>query len=518
MSSHGIQKNKMLEKIFPFLNGINDLTNTHYVYRLLLKNNFISGNILNFYMPWIMGGRNVSGDPLNGFFYPPNWIYIFINFNTATILNILLHFCLMFFGTCVLLKKYFHLKSLFFIFSLSFIFSLWPKWFWHLYAGHIDLYQVFSWLPLMTYFVFKFLEKQYIFSVRKTIIFTAICVFSFFANYFFFLHIVIFLPIFILLALIFQKQIQKKELFKTFSLFTVIFLLFASLQIIPAANYVLSTGRITISPADILPVWSYKNIIVNMFLPSRNFVVIDQEQFIFVGVLFSLISFFGFFNSSFKFKKELIIIFTFFSLIVFNFKTPVFYLIKAIPGFSIFRVTSRFWIFCYLIMFIFFVFKITKIKKSIAAILIVLILVNYAYFDVVKITSLSQFGEIKKSAIYDYLERSYPDKKIYETGAILSQFLLAKKDLVLVGGESPLQDKKYILKLKKAGGFEWFNNYAVIYPPYQAENARSQPNAKLLCEINAEIVLSKYKLTDKRFKYLGEIDKINIYENPCVEH
>jgi hypothetical protein len=507
---------EFLNGIFPFFHGINDLTDNHYLYFSLIRKAWDKGQFLPTFNPYIFGGRTLIGDSFNSMYYPPNWLFGFLSLEIATVINLIFHLSFMAAGLYFLLRYLKINKNIAIITSL--IFVLWPKWCFHIVAGHLGLIQCFSWLPVIFLFILKSLEKTFKATPISIVIFTIFLFLNFWSNIFFSFHFyAFFFLIYLLMFIFFRKNINMIEIIKFFGISIVIFLIVNAFQIIPMMQIAGNVNRSELLKTDILPLWSYKNIFLYSLFPYKNLLSIDQEQMLFVGIVFFLVCIFGIIKSKFTFKKIFIISFVIFVLITLNFKTPFFSLFQLLPGTSFIRVTSRFWIFAFFIMTIFFAYGLSKISsKKIIILIVFLIIAEYGAIDVLKLTSKNIYGDQKFSPIYPYLAKNFPSKKIYEAESILSQYFVAKYNLTLIAGSSAWQEKEYMKILKKAGGYPDFEGLATTYPPYQRIGA--QPVAKYLCQLKGGIVISRYRLTDSAFKYVNTVDKIKVYENPCLKH
>jgi hypothetical protein len=506
-----------MHAMLPFLNGINDLTNNYYLYILLLKREVILHQRFPIFNPYLFGGRTVIGDAFNMFYYPINWIYIFLPFDAATIINIILHLFVMVVGLYLLLTQAFKIEKKVAI-GVAILGALWPKWFYHITVGHIMLLQSIAWFPYIFLLLIKICAKNYKFRLKDAVLFACVSLLSFFSSNFFFLHIALFLFIFFIFKVIFEgKKIPFFEVVKFVAVALVLFFVNAGFQIVPEVKFALSATRGE-AAASVLPLWSYKNLFWSMFFPYINLPKFEAEQFLYPGIIILFGGLFSLIKAKIENKKALIVSLLVMFLISVNFKTPFFRFFQMIPGMTILRVTARFWIFGYFIFLIFFADLLRKINKKALMIIFAVLVCEYLIIDVIRLVSPNQFGDQKDARIYTYLKKQYGTKKIYTTGAFLSQYYVGVNDLRLVAGESPWQEQRYMERLKKAGGYPWFHEYAVIYPPWQAEQVHAQPSAELLCQLKGEVVLSKYALIDPAFQYIAQIDKIKLYENHCPEY
>jgi hypothetical protein len=518
----------MLENIFPFLKSINDLTNTHYPYYILLKREILENHRFPIFNPLIFGGMNLLGDPQSGIFYPFTYLYLFLNFNFATILILLSHFCILFIGTYLIFRKILNSPKIIGI-VMGLLFMLLPKWSYHVVAGHLSLIESLTWFPIIFYFILKITRKDYILSKKDLILFIIFCCLSIFANYFFFYQISLFVGVYLLLWLFSKIKNKKYSQIKPALKFVVaswiIIFFVTSIQIVPGLTKMQNLTHADLGKIGTIPFWSWKYLFQGLFFPYGNLVKFDQEAFMYSGVLFYILAVVGIFFGSDrpvachytnKNKKIFIVLIIFFLIFIVNYKFPFYEtFINFIPGASTLRVTTRFWFFIDFILLIFMYQCVNALIHSKKTIFLIVgaILAEYIFIGVVKLNSPSTFGDQKETAIYKYLASNYQNQKIYTTSAFLSQFFTAKYDIHLAAGENPWQDRGYINLLKKAGGYSWFNDYAVIYPPWAAAKAKAQPDSKLLGELNVRVVLSSYSLRDKSFKYIREVDTIKVYEN-----
>lgn len=519
-----------------FLNGINDLINTHYPYYILLKREILENHHFPLFNPLWFGGQTLLGDPQNGIFYPFTYLYLFLNFSFATILILIIHALIALLGTYLIFRKIYHANKAV-AFLCGFMFVLMPKWIYHMTAGHLSMIESLAWFPLILYFVLKTTQKNYKFSFYDVTIFSFVCTLSIFANYFFFYQMAIFIGLYYVTW--FLLGIRKRDLVKIinsikFIAVSAIFIfLLTAMQTIPGIITSVNLTRVNINQNEILPIWSWKYFLQSIFWPWVSLRTYDQEAFLYSGLLFYILAGWGILKTSFKGKRTFLILILVLFLIVLNIKTPFYgLLVRVIPGMFSLRVTSRFWFFIYYLLLI-FMFQFTRLPIAcsdsnggqveslkqrggkIVLILVLMTIGEYVAVDAVRLLAPNRFGDLKKGKIYEFLAKKYAGKKVYTTSAFLSQYYSAKYNIQLVAGENPWQDRRYIERLKKAGGYPWFNDYAVIYPPWQAAARQAQPVAKLLCDLKGEVVLSSYELKDRNFKYAATIDKIKVYENRC---
>lgn len=509
----------MLEKIFPFLIGVNDLTNTHYPLRIFVRRVILENHTLPSFNPLIFGGRQILGDSLSDIFYPFFYLHVFLPFSWATLINLVIHLSISFLGIYLIARHISHArKSVAFVSGMIYVFM--PKLFYHVTAGHLGMIEALAWLPLIFYFVLKVSAASYRYRVRDLFLFSLFCGLSALANYFIFYYIAIFIFMFWILEMLAkhnQEVLWKST--KFFFLTALIFLLIAGVQIVPAIMQLPHTLRESMRVKDILPFWSWRYLFQSIFFPFRALQNYEQEAFLYSGIIFYTACFWGIWKSRMKNKPVcMIMLFLMFNLVI-NLKSPIFFLLQQIiPGGYSLRVTSRFWFFIQMMFILFFAKAIDTFPKKMFYAIAGLILLEFLSIDAVRLHAPNPFGNQQDGKIYPYLKKKYHGKKVYTTAAFLSQFYTAGYGIELVAGESPWQNAAYIKKLKAAGGYPWFNEYAVIYPPWQAAERKSQPNGKLLAEINGAVVLSTYALTDKCFKYVTKIDKIKVYENSCLKY
>lgn len=499
---------------------IHDLTNTHYPYYVLLAREILKYHRFPKFNPFIFGGQPLWGDPQNGIFYPFSYFYLFLNFDLATMVILITHALIAAGGTFLVFNHFFKLNRRVAI-ALSFFWVFYPKWFYHLAAGHLSLIECFAWFPIIFYYILLTIKPNFQFKPMKLFALISVSSMAIFANYFFFYQMVVFFSAFYFFWLIVTKAN------KVFFLFRIIkFLILGSLgifavtaiQIIPGLIALPRLTRYSLSAVNVLPFWGWKYFLISLVFPFYNLASYNQEAFLYGGILFFGLAIFSAVRTKEKIKQVLLPLAVFCLLITLNFKTPFFgLLIKILPGGFSLRVTSRFFFFVYYILLIFLGFWLKNKKKEVVIAIFILIIAEYLFLDLYKLTHLSEDKINFQSKIYTFLKKNYPAKKIYATGYFLSEYELAKYNIIQLGGENPWQFAEYIEKLKQAGNYSWFQDYAVIYPPYVAEEKQTQPDPQRLCSLGGEIILSKYPLTNSKFTIKAEIDKIKIYENSCSQ-
>lgn len=502
-----------------FLSAVSDLTNTHYPYYILLKREILEHHRFPLFNPLIFGGYNLLGDPQSGIFYPFTYLYLFLRFDFATICILLSHLAILFVGTYYVFRKIFKAEKWIGV-TLGLLSVLLPKWFYHIIAGHLSMIESLSWFPIIFYFVLKITTKSYALNKKDIILFSVACCLSIFANYFFFYQIALFIGAYLILWIITSVISKKVDRIKPVTIFiiasVIITLIVTGIQIIPGIISTSNNTHINLSPQETIPFWSWKYLLEGIFFPYKNLINFNQEAFLYSGILLYIFAFCGVLKIKFRHKNIFVCLIVIFSIFIINYKFPLYgTLIRLIPGAETLRVTTRFWFFIdfLLLIFLYQYLSSLKQKRTIGCIIIFALLIEYLFIDGAKLNSPNIYGDQKEISIYKYLRDNYKYQKIYTTGAFLSQYYTAIYDIHLAAGENPWQNATYINKLKKAGGYPWFSEYAVIYPPWQAGSAKSQPNATLLRELGVSAVLSAYPLNDSNFQYMIQIDKIKVYEN-----
>ncbi len=124
-----------------------DITFTHWPKMTFVVESFRACGRIPLWIPSLLGGMPLVGNPLAAYFYPPNWLFLLLpvtlTFHVLFALDILIA-GVTFYG----LMRWSYGRSAFAAFVGALGFMLTPKFIAHIGAGHVGWCQAFGWLPL----------------------------------------------------------------------------------------------------------------------------------------------------------------------------------------------------------------------------------------------------------------------------------------------------------------------------------------------------------------------------------
>lgn len=458
--------------------------------------------------PWIFGGMPYWLDPQNFLWYPPNYLLLFLPLELGFLILLVGH--LMFAGWVV--KKILgNLGSLGYLGGLLFVLS--PKMMAHLEEGNWSLIIANCWLPAL-YWALKNKRKWWVVISLSVIIINN-------------LNIGYYAALFTVLFSLFRKR--RGEIKQILGIMAAAGALTAP-RWLPLVLFGSQTVRANLAD-PVLPFWSWTKIIKSLFFPlSGGHPQLQNEEILYIGIISGAIGLISLIWLIRKKNKESVfwtVWLGFILLVAVNIKTPFFFLIKLLPGFSLLRITTRPWIFVSLAAALAVPAALKKIgemgkiggirvngkvAKILTLALAVLVLADFGGFDLkifkrreVKVDNLPE-------SIYREIIKEGIPVRAYCTTGCLNRLKAQRTGIALLGGNNPIQLTEFVNYLQKAGGYRE-NSYYPILPPYTVFNEQSQPNAELLGQTATKFVISPYKLSDQDFRLIINESGYYLYKN-----
>ena len=205
----------------------------------------------------------------------------------------------------------------------------------------------------------------------------------------------------------------------------------------------------------------------------------------------------------------------FISLVALNIKTPFYFLIKLLPGFSLLRITTRPWIFASLALAIFvplMIKRLAKRSKLLSGVVAIAILLEYAYFDYGIFSRRQVVKDAVPYRLYQIIETERSLTRAYCTTGCLDRLTAQKMGIALLGGNNPIQLTEFVNYLQKAGGYTE-TAYFPTLPPYTVFDRQPQPNSELLGQTVTRFVISPYELTDRNLELKDQFGEYRLYLN-----
>lgn len=479
---------------------------------------FIGTSLRNYlqiplWRPEQMMGEPFLANPLSTLLYPLNLIFALIPTNFASILYIFIHFQIALVSTFYLIKSYKLTTHLAFAAAVFYAYS--TKMLVHLEAGHVTMIAAFAYFPILLLSTRSLLQK----TTFKNVVLAAISLLFMFITYTtIFYYALIFIGIYFVYK-ISQERITSKIILnklKPLVLFLTLFLCLGAAAIIPQIQFGSYSSRSQMKFEDVaIPIWNLKMFVTSLVFPYKDLTKFNHEAFLYLGFVPLVFALLGFLTLK-RFQKIFLgLISTLTLLFVAGRSTPVFKIAyEFLPILKYTRVTTRLWFAVDLVVVVLAAFGLSKIKNVkliyIATILYLLEATFIFHKRIEQIKPLS-FENIN---LYEYIDRDKDVFRVYCTTYCFNPQLTSKYKIELLNGETPIQSKSFVDFLQLAGNYT-YNNFAVIFPPYQVwqvEN-KPQPNAKLLGDANVKYIASTYELTSKEFEYLNKFDKVYLYKN-----
>src|SRR3989344_2340190 len=490
----------------------NDLGRTYFPIISFIQKSVYTYNQVPLWRPDQLMGESFVANPISSIFYPANIIFLIKNTSYAAVLYLFFHFVLAAAAT-YLLSRAFNLSQQ--ASSIAAVFyALSFKMLVHLEAGHMTMIAAFSYFPLVFLAVKKLLGNTS---------FTWLTIGALSQTFMFFTYPTIFYYslIFIVIYWLYKKPVltSPKIILKNYlPLFLMLALTlgFSAPALFPQLEFVPLSTRASLKLEDVaIPVWNVKLFVQSLIFPFSNLGNIDHEAFLYLGVTPSALAAIGFLKLRTK-QKILLLIFAFTALLfAAGTSTPLFeFFYSYLPFLKYSRVTTRFWFIIALITALLGAYGVNKLKSKTFIFLILFLFFMETMFIFQKRLSLIPNLSFNDPNLYDYLAAYKEKTRTYCTTHCLNPQQVSKNNLEILDGENPIQDAAFVTFLQKAGSYNW-NQFAVIFPPYQVWQAQNPPipNAELLGQANVKHVASTYPIKSPDYVLENEFGNIILYKN-----
>src|SRR4030042_6025643 len=455
----------------------NDLGRTYVPLFTFVKNSFYSQKSIPLWRPDQLMGETFVGNPLSSLFYPANIVFLILPVYLASIFYYFIHFLLIGVFTYFLARSFKFSKISSFAAAIFYAFS--TKMLLHLSAGHITMIAAFSYFPLIVLAARKILEKpKFNWIVAGALGFSL----SFITYPTIFYYSVIFTLLYLSYRLIHLWVFKKHQivyLLRKLIPFMVIFLMtfgLSAIVLFPQIEFSKFSTRPDLNLKDVaIPLWNFKKFLGSLLFPYFNFKSFDQESFLYLGAVPTILSVIGFVHLS-KFRKITLLIFGLLTLtFVAGLSTPIFPLIyKFVPFVTYTRVTTRLWFTVALVVSLVAAYGLERIgKKSIIYLALFIFLAESFFVGYKKILSIPNL-QFTNEALYQYLANEKELYRVYCTTYCFNPQLLSKYKIQIINEEKPIQNKGFVYFLQKAGVYK-YSNFAVIFPPYQIWQVKKPP-------------------------------------------
>lgn len=530
-----------------------DLRNTFWPIYQFIQNNLYNHHSFPLWYPVELGGTSLYGSYSYGLGFPLYWLYFIMPVSLAFTYVIYISLLLTGIASFFLAKNIFKLNSLTsYFFAVSLMLS--PKYFAHIYAGHISVIASLPFIITTIYFFINLFnhpsfKSSFLLALSVTLLYlTGGTQIPFFT--------LVILALFSLLHLIFEfiswlpkqnlkstkylnitiKKILKEKLKFYYLLLAVLFTFGLSMfQLIPTLEQASTSNRSHLNYWETAIPALYPDTLIQSidFFPK----ILPNHETIFNFGLLPLIFFFVGIFSKGKFKWVLISLSIFTLLFSFGSNLPIkiqkiFYL--YIPGFSMFRVPARmifYFIPLVLLIAAFGFEKLLNLKslrnyKRLTAIGLLILstlqLIIYNFNFIKPALSPNNDPNILETATFlSSLNNTIPPERFYFTHKNLPENSVYLSGSHNSGGGEDLISQDYLKFIKLAGNYN-YDLYSPAVPPdpigvkespfYQTPT----PNPSLLGLLNVKTVFSPYFLEDPNLDYRAKYNDLYYYENKKV--
>ncbi|MBI5357131.1 hypothetical protein HZB78_06005 [Candidatus Collierbacteria bacterium] len=485
----------------------NDLTTQFLPDALFFKNSLLAGKF-PVWNPWIMAGMPYFLDPQNFLWYPPNYILLLLPLELGFLILLIGHLVLAGWGVKKILNESGVSWRLVLLGMGMFVLS--PKIISHIEEGNWSLVIAASWLPFL-YWALK--NKRFGWTAISL---AAIIINNLNIGYYSILFVVIYYLIIFKRPGLATAARPGLKMLKTL----IAALILTIPRWLPLALFGNQTVRANLQEAP-LPFWSWMKIFKSLFFPlAGSHPLLQNEEILYLGLTpVLLVVIYLVFKGPALLRQGRalfwIVWLGLIPLVAFNIKTPFYFLIKLLPGFSLLRITTRPWIFMSLAMAIFvpqIISRLTKKSKLLAGAIVIAILLEFAYFDRGIFSRRQAIKDDIPFRFYQTMASVGSLTRVYCAIGCLDRLTAQKMGIALLGGNNPIQLTRFVNYLQKAGGFTE-KDYFPILPPYSVFNQQPQPSAELLAQTATKFIISPYEPKDDKLKLIDREQDFRLYLN-----
>lgn len=454
-----------------------------------------------------MMGESYVGNPISSIFYPLNILFLIGNSHYAAIIYLLSHIALAGLST-YLLAKSFNFSNIASTAAAVF-YALSFKMLAHLEAGHLTMVSAMSLFPL------SFLSVRNL--VNQTS-FKWLTVGSISLTGMFFTYPTIFYYtiIFLIIYWLYHRLTMNPKKHVPLVILITTTLALSAVVLLPQLEFGPLSTRSNLKLDDVaVPLWNIKIFTQSLLFPYKILTDLNHEAFLYLGAVPTLLATLGFLKLPAKQKTILTLFGSLALLFAVGTSTPLFSLAyDYVPLLKYSRVTTRFWFIIALIAALLSAHSINNFKlKRLTLFFILFFLIESAFIFYRRIDKIPSLN-FKSESLYLYLSNDKDFFRVYCTTHCLNPQLAAKYKVQILDGENPIQDASFVKFLQKAGNYSW-NQFAVIFPPYQVWQVENPPfpNSQILGKVNVKYVASTYPVESGEFEKVYDFDGILLYKN-----
>ena len=517
----------------------NDMTTQFLPDAEFFKDRILAGKFPK-WNPWIMAGMPYFLDPQNFLWYPPNYIFLLVQVEVGFLVLLIGHLALAGWGVKKVLGEFGIFGKLAVFGALMFILS--PKLIGHIEEGNWTLVVAVSWLPML----YWALKKNKFWGTVISL--AAIIINNLNIGYYSVLFVLFYFLTHLGQNRSLSAAIQERSLIALARRLLKILIISAILTTprwLPLVLWGSQTVRANLREAS-LPVWSWTKIVKSLVFPlASGHPGLQNEEILYLGLVplavlilgvLGILGRLGKLGTMIRKGVSLLrqgdsllwliwLLFVFF--VALNNKTPLFNLIKWLPGFSLLRITTRPWIFAPLALALAVpsmirrigdirqirgIWVSQKIVRPAALVLAILVLVEFIWFDWRIFSRREIVLDPVPKRFYRQMATEGIPVRAYCTTGCLDRLTAQRMEIALLGGNNPIQLLEFVDYLQRAGGYREAG-YHPILPPYTVFNQRPQPNAELLGKTATKFVVSPYELTGNNFGLMDQEGNFRLYQN-----
>lgn len=491
----------------------NDLGRNYIPIFSFIRQSIITYHQIPLWRPDQLMGETFIGNPVYSPFYPANILFMPFSPAIGSIIYLQVHILAAAISTYYLAKSFSLSKIAALAAALFYAFSI--KMLVHIEAGHVTMIAAFSLFPLVFLSIRKVLNNYH----PKWLAISSITLaLMYFAYPTIFYYSFIFVALYWTYSILLTRRFHPPQFVRPFILFLSIAassVLISAIELLPHLEFAPLSTRSQLRLEDVaLPLWNLKKFTTSLLFPylERE---LNHEAFLYLGLIPTILATIGFLTLS-NLKKAIFLCGSGLLLLyVAGLSTPVFPLLyNYLPFLNYSRITTRPWFIMALLVALLGALTVDKIKnKKIIYAALALFLMEATLIFYQRLDSIPKLN-FSNQAIYQFLQNDPDLYRVYCTTNCFNPQMLTNYQVQILNGENPVQQTEVVDFLQEAGNYKW-DNYAVIFPPYQVWQTDNPPipNATLLGEANVKYVASTYPLNSKDFVFLEKFENIFLYSN-----
>lgn len=485
----------------------NDLGRTYIPIIVFTRDSFYSHKQIPLWRLDQLMGESFIGNPISSIFYPANITFLIKDSNYAAIIYLYLHIALAGVSTFFLAKS-FKLSDTAAT-AAAIFYALSFKMLAHLEAGHMTMIAAASFIPPALLTLRNLMAGL---NLKWLTIGSMSGAFMFFTYPTIFYYTVIFLIIYWFSHQLTFRLRQHIPLL----ILGLVTLALSAIALFPQLEFAPLSTRSNLKLEDIaVPLWNIKMFTQSLLFPYKILTDLNHEAFLYLGAVPTLLATLGFLKLRAPQKTILILFGSLALLFAAGTSTPLFSLAyDYVPLLKYSRVTTRFWFIIALITALLSAHAINNFKlKRLTLFLILFFLIESAFIFYRRIDKIPSLN-FKSESLYQYLANDKDFFRVYCTTHCLNPQLASKYNIQVLDGENPIQDASFVKFLQKAGNYSW-NQFAVIFPPYQVWQVANPPipDAQVLGQVNVKYVASTYPINNPELVYINNFDGVYLYKN-----